>query len=430
MIIEATTAERVAAEPDVLHFTGPAPAGRLDRPGDLGTGQVLRLLTRQLFAYPAARGPVGPIADAAVELPTVTNGDVRDGGRTVRIRLRSGIFWDAQAAREITAGDFVRGIKRTAHPDARPVRPVFAAMIEGLAEYYEAYDEAFGHWDPHAPAFAQFQRHTPVPGLLVENDKTLVVRLTAAHDGVLDLLATGYSAAAPREYDYYVPDSPELYRCCPSAGPYRIVRRLSPGGDFALEPNPRWDPATDPIRRRPTARIELSLQPRAAAGGPGAAWFGVLGWESPPSVDAWAGAAPAAEYTLVPTGRRAVPGERVDRSGLAAALLACGAVTATDAGPDTIGAGSTSHLALVNPAGSRLAPLVEALIVGCRRQGLELTEVARGADADVVLRERIASWPVELPGADRPGPDEVPLATAVWPRAIADARTGGAARWS
>jgi peptide/nickel transport system substrate-binding protein len=432
MTAEAATAGRHVTEASVLHFTGPAPAGQVDRAGDLGTGQVLRLLTRQLFAYPAVPGPARPVADVSVELPTVDNGDVRDGGRTIRIRLRSGIHWDAQAAREITAGDFVRGIKRTAHPAARPVRATFAAMIEGLAEYYDAYDEAFGHWEPHAPALAQFQRHTPVSGLQVQNDKTLVVRLLAAHEGVVDLLATGYSAAAPREYDYYVPGSPELYRCCPSSGPYRIVKRLSPGGDFALEPNPRWNPATDPVRRRPVGRIELSLGSGAEAPGsvrPEAAWFGVLGWATPPPAG-WAGTTPAAVYTLAPVRGRAVPPDRVDRSGLAPALLTAGAAAAAPARSGICTAGPAPRLALADSAEPRLASLVAALRAGAGRDGIEFTEVVSGADADVVVRERIYPWPVELPAADRPSPDEVLLGTALWPRVVADARTGGAASWA
>jgi peptide/nickel transport system substrate-binding protein len=256
----------------VLRFLGPGQP-RHDDPAAAYTirpGQLLRLLTRQLYAYPAWGSQ--PVPDVALKLSTV------DDGRTYRIRLRDGVFWDAQGAREMNAGDFVRGIKRVAHPAAAHMRDSFIATIEGMGEYCAAYDRAFGHWQPNAPDFAQFQASHHVSGLRAESNKVLVVRVLAPDFDVAHLLSTGYAAAAPREYDYYVPGSPEIPPNAPSAGPYRISRRLSRGPDTVLERNPRWDPATDPIRQQPVDRIQLTTA-GAEAGDLDLAWsFGVLSW--------------------------------------------------------------------------------------------------------------------------------------------------------
>ncbi|MEV5769357.1 ABC transporter substrate-binding protein [Micromonospora sp. NPDC052213] len=427
--------ERVTDTPtgtDTLRFLGPVDGGLPDEaaPGCIGTGQILRLLTRQLFAYPTGTDPaVRPVADAAVELPTVDNGGISADGCTWRIRLRDGIHWDAQAARELTAGDVVRGLKRTAHPLARAMRPYLGEIIEGMADYYRAYDEALGHWEAHAPAFAQFQQFTRIPGLRAEGD-TVVLRLTAPANDLVDLLATGFTAVAPREYDYYVPESPELYRCTPSAGPYRIAKRLSPGGDLVLEPNPRWDPGTDPVRRRTARRIEVVA---AADGQPvdPASGFGVLSWSVPSPAARFAGTG-CSYYLAAGTGGAAEPHAvrhalswALDRAALAEAACAAGADGAAtqhgvlqpghpaaergaddapDAGDperarrllDAAGLGEGTRLTLGVPAGSRLGAVAAALVAVLARYGITLVPVplapSGGPGVDVVLHEWVPAW--------------------------------------
>ncbi|MGW4500094.1 ABC transporter substrate-binding protein [Micromonospora sp. NPDC004336] len=427
---EAVTDTPTGAQ--TLRFVGPVDGGLPDEPAPehVGTGQILRLLTRQLFAIPTTTDPSArPVADAAVELPTVGNGGISADGRTWRVRLRGGIRWDAQAARELTAADVVRGLKRTAHPLARSMRPYLGEIIEGMADYYRAYDEALGHWEAHAPAFAQFQQSTRIPGLRAEGD-TVVLGLTAPANDLADLLATGYTAAAPREYDYYVPESPELYRCTPSAGPYRIAKRLSPGGDLVLEPNPRWDPGTDPVRRRTARRIEVVA---AADGQPTdpAAGFGVLSWSVPPpparfaatgcSYYLSAGAGGAAETFAV----RHALSWALDRAALAEAACDAGADGAAtqhgvlqpghpaserdaDGTPDTgdperarrlladAGLAEGTRLTLGVPAGSRAGAVAAALVAVSARYGITLVPVPLAASGepgvDLVLHEWVPAW--------------------------------------
>ncbi|WP_204038273.1 ABC transporter substrate-binding protein [Micromonospora qiuiae] len=395
--------------------------------GRIGTGQLLRLITRQLFACPVTDDPdARPVPDIARELPTVDNGGISADGRTWRIRVRPGVRWDAQCAREVGAGDAVRGLKRTAHPLARPMRPYFGALIEGLADYYRRYDEEFGHWEAHAPALAQFSHLTRVPGLRAEGD-TVVLRLTEPANDLIDLLATGYAAMAPREYDYYVPDSPELYRCNPACGPYRIARQLTPGGDFVLEPNPRWEPATDPIRRRTASRIDIVASPGDQPVDD-ATDFGVLSWDLPASAARFGGTGCSYYLSATPGGaawssaaRRALSWA-VDRAALAEAARSAGATgaaaqhgvlqpgdpgaaPAAGAAPDggdpstarhlLADAGLTpgSRLVLAVPAGSRPAVVAAALANMFVRYGVGVVTVSAGEPgADLTLHEWAPRW--------------------------------------
>jgi peptide/nickel transport system substrate-binding protein len=269
-----------------LAFLGPAELDHLDprSPYTIRSGQLLGLLSRRLFGYrpmddaadDASSGV--PVADLALAIPTVDNGGVSPDGRTYRFRLRRGVYWDGQGARELVAGDLVRGFKRIAHPNAAAARGYFTETIVGMREYCEAYDAELGGWQANAPDFAQFQARQQVAGIRAVDPHTLEIELIAPANDLLHLLATGVAAAAPREYDYYVPDSHELLRNAPSAGPYRISRARSRGAELVLEPNPRWNPATDPIHQRPVEEIRIGDQ-AGNADQPDLAWsFGTVSW--------------------------------------------------------------------------------------------------------------------------------------------------------
>ncbi|NIL59008.1 hypothetical protein [Salinispora arenicola] len=412
-----------------LRFLGPVDGGLPDEPPShvVGTGQILRLLTRQLFAYPATTDPSDrPVPDAAVALPTVGNGGVSADGRTWRVRVRRGVRWDAAAARELTAGDVVRGLKRTAHPLARSIRPYFGAMIEGMADYYRAYDEAFGHWAGHAPAFAQFQQRTHIPGLWAEGD-SVWLRLVEPASDLVDLLATGFAAAAPREFDYHVPDSSQLYRCTPSSGPYRIATRLTSGRGLVLEPNPRWDPATDPVRRLVSGRIEVVATADGTPLSP-ATGFGVLSWSVPSPPARFVGRG-CSYYLAAGPGRagraralRHALSWAIDRAALADAVAGAGAEgvavqhgvlqpgqrgaahvagAAPDVGdPDRarhlladVGLGVGARLSLGVPAGSRTAAVATGLAAVLARYGIDVVRVPTTAvGVDLVLHEWAPAW--------------------------------------
>ncbi len=216
----------------------------------LRSGHVLRLLTRRLF-HPVGDGV---LPDLARTIPTVHNGGISADLRTYRICLRPGVFWDAQQPRQVTAGDVVRGLKRIAHPTAAHARGYLTETIEGMRAYCAAYDAAFADGGATAPDLAQFQL-AAVPGIRAVDASTLELRVPRPAPDLLHILATGIAAAAPREYDYYRPDSHEMQRNAPSAGPLRVAagsrssRHHPPATSVVLEPNPSWDPHTDPVER-------------------------------------------------------------------------------------------------------------------------------------------------------------------------------------
>lgn len=278
----------------VLRFLGPADPDPLNPASHctIRSGQVLRLITRSLFGYRASSECAGPeeaftpMPDLAAELPTEANGGISADGRHYRIRLRSNVDWDTPLRRKVTAHDVVRGLKRVVHPTASAFRRYLTDTVEGVADYCMAYDTAFADREPTAPDLAQFHVTHPIAGLRAVDVRTVEIDLIQPTRDLPHILASCFTAAAPREYDYYLPDSPELLLNTPSAGPYRIVRPFAPGPDLLLEANPRWQQETDPLRRRCVDQIRIHA---SGDGWPGAgeldvAWsYGTASWEPGPT---------------------------------------------------------------------------------------------------------------------------------------------------
>jgi peptide/nickel transport system substrate-binding protein len=236
--------------PDPLCCTGPAAA------------QLARLSTRTLFGYPTdpdprSWRPVTPVADLAEVVPSMYNAGSGASHRSYVITLRRGVYWDTPTPREVTVHDVVRGLKRLGNPVVRhPLLPLLTSTIRGLAEFCAGYAAATAA-DPSAERLAGYQREHEVAGLLVLDDDTVVLELTRPAVDVIELLALPCTAPAPQEYDEFVPGSPGLRTAVRSTGPYRPV--IGPEGGHRWEPNPAWQPDTDPLRTRQLAGVRLDL---------------------------------------------------------------------------------------------------------------------------------------------------------------------------
>jgi peptide/nickel transport system substrate-binding protein len=196
--------------------------------------------------------PVVP--DMAVELPTRANGGVSADGRTYTIKVRRGVRWNTRTPREVTAGDFVRGIKRQCNPAAPAGVPYYRSLIVGM----EAFCTAYAKVAPQDPAaMAAYQDTHDIAGLSARDDHTLTVRLIRPASDFLNVMGMSFAAAAPKEYDRYIPDSAEFRQHTISDGPYQLTavddRRL------VLGRNPTWAQATDPLRKQYVDRIEITL---------------------------------------------------------------------------------------------------------------------------------------------------------------------------
>jgi peptide/nickel transport system substrate-binding protein len=133
-------------DPNVSYYSG----------GYLG----LRLWSRQLVTYPAIAGKATTVVpDLATQLPTVANGGVSKDGLTYKFTIRTGAMWNTTPARQVTAADMVRGMKRVCNPaqpfgglpdaDRRP-RRLLHGLREGRREV--------GHRDGRVPELPRHRR--------------------------------------------------------------------------------------------------------------------------------------------------------------------------------------------------------------------------------------------------------------------------------
>lgn len=105
-----------------------------------GGYMVLRLWSRQLFTYPAIEGKATTAApDLATAIPTEGNGISADG-TTYTISIRQGAKWNTTPARQVTAQDMVRGVKRTCNP-VQPFGglPDYADLIVGFQSFCDGF---------------------------------------------------------------------------------------------------------------------------------------------------------------------------------------------------------------------------------------------------------------------------------------------------
>lgn len=207
----------------------------------------LRLWSRQLFTYPADPGGknTAPVADLATDIPTAANGGVSADGKTYTIKIRPGAKWDTAPARQVTAADMVRGVKRTANP-VQPFGgiPDFANLIVG----YKAFADGFAKAPKTAAGIQAYIDKTPLPGVEAKDDTTVVFHLTQPATYFVDMLTLPAFSPAPIESLKYLPASTELGNHFPSDGPYKVDSWV-PTKSINYSRNPAWDPATDPVRK-------------------------------------------------------------------------------------------------------------------------------------------------------------------------------------
>ncbi|MFG2114920.1 ABC transporter substrate-binding protein [Streptomyces sp. NPDC048718] len=198
------------------------------------TWNFLRLVGRTLVTFDTAPGKAGQrlVPDLAEAL-----GESSEGGRVWTYRLRPGLRYEDGTP--VTSADVKYAIARSNYgTDVLGAGPTYFRHLLGT--------DYGGPWrEPDADGPVTLQ--TP-------DERTLVFRLKEPFAG-LDLLATMPSTTpVPRGRD-----TGAAYRLAPVAtGPYRVAS-YTRGELCVLEPNPHWDPATDPVRVRRAERIEVHL---------------------------------------------------------------------------------------------------------------------------------------------------------------------------
>lgn len=223
-----------------------------------------RLWARTLVNYPTTKDKkkrTEVAADAAQQVPTEQNGGISSDGKTYTFKVRKGVKWNTQPARQVTAKDFLRTFKRMCNP-VQPVGNIayYTDTIKGLQTYCDAETKYFkgdAH-KPNAKNIAKFQNSHDIEGVQAKDDMTLVIKLKQPASDFLNIMAMNFTAASPKEYDKYVPDSGEFRKNTISDGPYQITQ-YTPKKSMLAERNPAWKASADPLRKAYVDKVQFTF---------------------------------------------------------------------------------------------------------------------------------------------------------------------------
>jgi peptide/nickel transport system substrate-binding protein len=231
-------------DPNVSYYSG----------GYLG----LRLWSRQLVTYPAIAGKATTVVpDLATQLPTVANGGVSKDGLTYKFTIRTGAMWNTTPARQVTAADMVRGMKRVCNP-AQPFGglPDFQTLIVGLDAYCTAYAKVDAK---SATAMAAYQNSHDIAGVSVDpaDPQTVVFKLAHPASYFVPMVSLDAFSPAPKEFDQYIPASADLAAHTISDGPYEVTK-YNAAHEIDFDRNPAWTAASDPVRKAYVDKIHVN----------------------------------------------------------------------------------------------------------------------------------------------------------------------------
>jgi ABC-type transport system substrate-binding protein len=216
-----------------------------------------RGFARQLFSYPTSTDITQantPVADVATEVPTKANGGVSADGKTYTIHIRPGVKWNTTPARQVTAQDFVVGLKRLCNPVSPVGAPsYYTSTIADMKQYCDGFAKVPGT----ASEMASYITSHDISGVRAPDASTLVFTLTQPANDFVNILAMPFASAAPKEYLSYVPDDATFRQHTLSDGPYAIVKYV-PNKEIDLARNPAWSQSSDPIRRQHVDRIQIT----------------------------------------------------------------------------------------------------------------------------------------------------------------------------
>jgi peptide/nickel transport system substrate-binding protein len=220
--------------------------------------EALRLWSRQLVTYPAIPGKTTTdVPDLATQIPTVANGGISADGLTYKFTITKGDMWNTTPARQVTAADEVRGVKRTCNP-AQPFGglPDYESLIVG----FQAFCDGFAKVDPKsAAAMAAYQNNTPLAGVTVDptDPDTVIFKLTQPASYFVAIVSLPAFSPSPAEYDAYIPASPELAAHTISDGPYEVTSYTATK-EIDFSRNPAWSASTDNVRKAYVDKVVIN----------------------------------------------------------------------------------------------------------------------------------------------------------------------------
>jgi peptide/nickel transport system substrate-binding protein len=213
---------------------------------------VFRAFTRQLYNYagtPGALTQVNLQPDVATALPTISN-----SGKTYTITIRQGVMWNTNPPRQVTAEDFIYGLKRLCNPaNPSPAPQYYTSTIVGFADYCTK----FGTVGTDLTSINNFMTQNNISGLSAPSSSTLVINLTQPASDFTNILAEQFASAAPQEYSAYVPGSNALWQHMISDGPYAITA-YNPTVSITFAKNAAWKQSSDPLRHQYVSGIQVT----------------------------------------------------------------------------------------------------------------------------------------------------------------------------
>ncbi len=212
---------------------------------------AMRLWSRQPYTYPAqADKATTAVPDLATALPQASA-----DGKQLSITLRTGAMWNTSPARQVTAADEIRGVKRTCNP-AQPFGglPDYLDLIVG----FKAFCDGFAKVAPDASSIANYQNTHDVAGMTTGSDPlTVVFTLTHPAAYFADMLTLTAFSPAPKEYDAFVPASAALAQHTLSDGPYAITS-YTPTKSITMGRNAAWSADSDPVRKAYVDKVVIN----------------------------------------------------------------------------------------------------------------------------------------------------------------------------
>jgi peptide/nickel transport system substrate-binding protein len=199
---------------------------------------------RPLFSYmPNTENVLSP--DLASVMPTTANGGITDGGKTVTVHIRPGVYFSPPVNREVTSADVAYAIERAANPNV--ANPYFAA-------YFGA-----GAPAPLEGAQGASYKGGPIPGVQTPNKFTIVFHTIKPSGAFLiSALSLPISMPVPESFagpmdkqspttygsKYLVATGPYMIKSDPKTGLFEGIGYQT-GKSLTLIRNPNWNPKTD-----------------------------------------------------------------------------------------------------------------------------------------------------------------------------------------
>jgi peptide/nickel transport system substrate-binding protein len=203
-------------------------------PDTAGLPAMARAYARTLYSYNLA----GPPDQDTVPVPDIASGYQRSADqRTYTFTLRPGVRYAPPVNREVTAQDFITAIQRFYAKEFPSPGQQYADLIAGASRFGAG-------------------KASRISGLSAPDARTLTITLDQPAGDFLSIITQSYFAPVPGEYaaSYAVGDNYSGHVV--GSGPYTPTT-YDPGRLIVLTRNPKWDPATDPLRKAWVDRIEV-----------------------------------------------------------------------------------------------------------------------------------------------------------------------------